>query len=73
MFREYPSIINSSRAPRKDMFAFEKLDGSNLRVKYTKKKGFIMFGTRTQALDPSHPHLGSGIELFHKKLHRGTH
>lgn len=23
-----------------------------------------MYGTRTQALDPSHPHLGKGIELF---------
>ena len=61
---EYPSIINSSRAPRKQMIAFEKLDGSNIRVKYTQKRGFDLFGSRTQLLDESHPILGGVVQIF---------
>jgi hypothetical protein len=48
---EYPSIPNSSKAPRKECIAFEKLDGSNFRAKYTLKNGFQLFGTRTQLID----------------------
>jgi hypothetical protein len=47
---EYPSIINSSKAPRKDCIAFDKIDGSNIRIKYTPKQGFCLFGTRTQLI-----------------------
>jgi hypothetical protein len=61
---EYPSIINSSKALRKPMIAFEKLDGSNIRVKYTAKRGFELFGTRTQLLDESHQGLGGVIKIF---------
>ena len=64
MFHEYPSIIGSSRGPKDHCFAYAKLDGSNLRFKYTQKKGFCMAGTRTQSLDASHPHLGEGVALF---------
>jgi ATP-dependent RNA circularization protein (DNA/RNA ligase family) len=63
---EYPSIINSSKAPRKPMIAFEKLDGSNIRVKYTAKRGFELFGTRTQLLDESHGSLGGVIPIFNR-------
>lgn len=38
---EYPSIQNSSKAPRKNCIAFEKLDGSNFRAKWTQKNGFV--------------------------------
>lgn len=62
--REYPSIINSSKAPRKSCVAFEKLDGSNIRVKYTAKKGFCLFGSRTQLIDHTHPHLGEVVPIF---------
>lgn len=64
---EYPSIIsvNSKQAPRnKPMVAFEKLDGSNIRVKYTRKKGFDLFGSRTQLLDETHPTLGGVVSIF---------
>jgi hypothetical protein len=61
---EYPSIMNSSKAPRKPCIAFEKLDGSNIRVKYTQKRGFELFGSRTQLIDESHPHLGGVIAAF---------
>lgn len=61
---EYPSIINSSKAPRRQMIAFEKLDGSNIRVKYTSKRGFDLFGSRTQLIDSSHPILGGVVNVF---------
>lgn len=62
--KEYPSIINSSKAPRKSCVAFDKLDGSNIRVKYTAKRGFDLFGSRTQLIDHTHPHLGEVVALF---------
>jgi hypothetical protein len=61
---EYPSVPNSSKAPRKPMIAFDKLDGSNIRVKYTAKRGFDLFGSRTQLLDKTHPFLGGVVDYF---------
>jgi hypothetical protein len=61
---EYPSIISSSKAPRKPMIAFEKIDGSNIRIKWTNKKGFCLFGSRENLIDETHPHLGGVINLF---------
>jgi hypothetical protein len=61
---EYPSILNSSKAPRQPCVAFEKLDGSNIRVKYTQKRGFDLFGSRTQLIDVTHPHLGKVVSIF---------
>lgn len=61
---EYPSIINSSKAPRKPCVAFDKLDGSNIRAKYTQKDGFKLFGTRTQLIDESTPFWNVIIEKF---------
>jgi hypothetical protein len=61
---EYPSIINSSKAPRENCIAFEKYDGSNIRVKYTQKRGFDLFGSRTQLIDESHKYLGKVIPIF---------
>ncbi|MFA6594595.1 MAG: RNA ligase family protein, partial [Candidatus Buchananbacteria bacterium] len=63
---EYPSIINSSKSPKDNMIAFEKIDGSNIRVKWTAKKGFCLFGSRTQLIDETHPHLGGVIKVFNK-------
>lgn len=65
---EYPSIINSSKAPRDLCIAFDKLDGSNIRVKYTAKQGFCLFGSRTQLMDQTHPHLGQVVEIFKKEF-----
>lgn len=65
---EYPSIINSSKAPRKECIAFYKYDGSNFRAKWTKKNGFCLFGSRTQLIDESHPHLGASISIFQKEF-----
>ena len=47
--------------------AFNKLDGSNLRFEYSKKRGFYKFGTRRQMINEHHPHFGYGIDLFMEK------
>lgn len=61
---EYPSIINSSKAPRKHGIAFEKLDGSNFRAKWTQKNGFCLFGTRTQLVDENTAFWQEAVSLF---------
>lgn len=63
---EYPSIMSSAKAPREPCIAFEKLDGSNIRVKYTNRKGFHLFGSRTQMFDKGHPFLGAAVDLFYR-------
>lgn len=65
---EYPSIINSSKAPREHCIAFDKFDGSNIRVKYTQKRGFDLFGSRTQLIDATHPHLGEVVAIFNNQF-----
>jgi len=64
---EYPHVMPSSRAPRESCIAFLKLDGSNIRVKYTNKKGFCLFGSRTQLFDKGHPFLGESVDIFYKE------
>jgi hypothetical protein len=63
---EYPSIINSSKAPRKPCIAFDKLDGNNIRVKWTQKRGFHLFGSRTQLIDKTHETMGGVVDCFFK-------
>ncbi len=63
---EYPSIINSSKAPRAYCVAFDKLDGSNFRAKWTAKKGFDLFGTRTQLIDENTAFWGDAVKYFKK-------
>lgn len=61
---EYPSIINSSKAPRKHCFAFDKIDGSNFRAKFTQKRGFDSYGTRTQMIDETTPFWSEMVKVF---------
>lgn len=65
---EYSSIINSSKAPRKPCVAFNKLDGSNFRSKYTPKSGFHLYGTRTQLIDNTTPFWSEMVEVFERDL-----
>jgi len=65
---EYPSMINTSKSPRDECIAFEKLDGSNFRAKWTNKRGFDLFGTRTQLIDEKTEFWSRGIEYFQENL-----
>lgn len=48
--------------------AFRKLDGSNIRVEYSRKRGFYKFGTRTQLInEASDTPFKVAIELFKDK------
>ncbi|MBW3020795.1 hypothetical protein KY334_05845 [Candidatus Woesearchaeota archaeon] len=61
--KQYPSIdrtISSSL----DIYAFNKLDGSNIRVEWTRKNGFEKFGSRRQLIDERTPILGESIQIF---------
>lgn len=64
---EYPTILKSSRAPHLQCVALDKLDGSNVRVKYTKKKGFHLFGSRHQLFDETHSFLAPAIPSFQSR------
>lgn len=48
--KQYPSIP-SGIIKNKSFFCFQKIDGSNIRVEWTKKNGLYKFGTRRRLLD----------------------
>lgn len=52
------------------ILAFDKLDGSNLRMEYSPKRGFYKFGTRNMMIDETHPDFGFAVPLFKKKYEK---
>lgn len=46
------------------VYAFDKLDGSNIRAEWNRKRGWYKFGTRTQMIDVNDPNFGETIPLF---------
>lgn len=61
--KAYPQI-SAFRGEMPDCLAFTKLDGSNLRFQWDKKKGWWQFGTRTRLLKVDDPEYGAAIPLF---------
>ncbi|HEY0138706.1 MAG TPA: hypothetical protein VGB85_31695, partial [Nannocystis sp.] len=64
--KPYPSISTKIRADV-PIYAFDKLDGSQIRAEWTPKSGFGSFGSRKRALERSHPWLGEAITLVRDK------
>lgn len=70
--KSYPSIdfkINNEV----NIFAFDKLDGSNIRAEYSAKRGLYKFGTRKRMIDHTDRHLGKSVLLIKElepKLHK---
>src|SRR3954447_26970866 len=69
--KEYPSILSASDllARSEDclgrpFMAFDKLDGSNIRAEWDRKRGWHLFGSRRRLLDASQPFLGRAKELI---------
>lgn len=58
----YPSIDNKPNS--KNIYAFDKLDGSNIRAEWRPKTGFMKFGTRRRLLSAEEEPLGEAIELI---------
>ncbi len=65
--KTYPSILKQSTAPCQG-FAFDKIDGSNVRAEWSRKRGcFYKFGSRTQLIDSTTPILGESVSLIQEK------
>jgi hypothetical protein len=60
--KTYPSIPKDI-IKGQPYYIFEKLDGSNIRVEWSRKNGFYKFGTRTQLLGEGNPFFPA-IDLF---------
>lgn len=67
--KEYPTIEHSIRygVP---VYMFDKLDGSNIRAEWDRKKGFWKFGKRHGLLDHSNEHLLKAPELIKSKYEK---
>ena len=61
----YPSISRKLQHSL-DVYAFDKLDGSQIRAEWTRKNGFFKFGSRRVLIDGSHP-LGKAVGLIQNK------
>jgi hypothetical protein len=70
--KEYPSILAAGHLLAQStadylgrpFVAFDKLDGSNIRAEWDRKRGWHLFGSRRRLLDPSQPFLGQAIRLI---------
>ena len=65
----YPTIPVRSQVDTKGeiFWAFDKLDGSNIRAEWTRKNGFHKFGRRKALLDDSNPFLPEAESLILNK------
>ena len=61
--KQYLEIQGPNKAPRENCIAFYKHDGSNIRVEWSRKRGWYKFGSRTCLIDGTHP-LGDAIDIF---------
>lgn len=70
--KEYPSIDKA--CVDKEVYVFDKLDGSNIRAEWSKKKGFWKFGTRRQVLGESTDEIWNEAPILIKeKYERDLH
>ena len=74
--REYPHIDYGTGIYGENVYAFDKLDGSNIRVEWNRRNakksaftgGFTKFGTRTQIISKTNQHFGDSVDIFMDKL-----
>src|SRR5436853_6426473 len=70
--KEYPSILAAGHLLAQSaadylgrpFVAFDKLDGSNIRAEWHRKRGWHLFGSRKRLLDASQPLLGQAVQLI---------
>lgn len=67
--KSYPSI---TKDVRQDIYiyAFQKIDGSNIRSEWNAKKGFYKFGTKTQLIDENSKPFGCAIAMIKEKYEK---
>lgn len=61
--KTYPSI-QKLYGYSETVYAFDKLDGSNIRAEWNKKKGFHKFGSRRRLIDQNDEQLGEAVGLI---------
>lgn len=61
--KSYPSI-SGNHDYSNIFYVFDKLDGTNIRAEWSKKKGFYKFGTRNQLFDETNKQWGKSIFLI---------
>jgi hypothetical protein len=69
--KSYPSIDHKING-EVDIYAFDKLDGSNIRAEWSLKRGLYKFGTRKRIIDITDRHLGKSVKLI-KELEESLH
>ena len=65
--KSYPSIEYYGDHWGAHGIAFDKMDGSNLRFEWSKKKGFYKFGTRNVLINENTEIFGKAIPIFLNK------
>lgn len=65
--KQYDSIDYYGKHWGLPIFAFDKLDGSNLRFEYSHKRGFYKFGTRNVMIDENNEDFGFAVPLIRNK------
>jgi len=65
--KTYPSIPKAVGGEGL-LHTFDKIDGSNLRFEWTKKRGWFKFGTRKRLFDDSDEIFGVAIPIFREQL-----
>lgn len=64
--KTYPTM-SGDIVSSQPIYAFDKLDGSNIRAEWSARKGFYKFGTRKRLLDKDEPILGPAVDLVLNK------
>ena len=66
--KSYPTIPHWHKGIYGEhVYGFNKLDGSNIRAEWNKKRGWYKFGTRNMIINEQHPHFGESVDLFFDK------
>jgi hypothetical protein len=64
--KHYPSITKEIRHDV-HIYAFDKLDGSNIRAEWNSKRGFYKFGTKNQLMDENSKPFGVAVRMVRDK------
>jgi hypothetical protein len=67
--KHYPSITKEVYH-NIDIYAFDKLDGSQIRAEWNSKRGFYKFGSKNQLIDQSTKPWGRSINLINDKYQK---
>jgi hypothetical protein len=62
--KQYPTIARTIDRGLQ-IYAFDKIDGSNIRAEWSRKNGFYKFGSRNVLMDVDHE-LGEAVKLIQK-------